>query len=137
MVKVGDKFVERFHVSKLVYEGFISVFGDYHQLHTDAEYAVARGFQSKVMHGNILCGFLSYFVGMCLPISEVIILSQEIKFRRPVYLNDELVLEVVVQDVHDSVNVVEIVCKFRNLVDKMIVASAKLSLGITSDQKEI
>jgi acyl dehydratase len=137
MVNIGDKFIEHFEVSKNVHEGFISTFGDCHRLHTDRQFAVARGFRSEVMHGNILNGFLSYFVGMCLPVPEVIILSQEIKFQRPVYLDDKLVLEVLVHDIHPSVNVVELSCKFRNLTDNKVVASAKISVGETSESREI
>jgi acyl dehydratase len=137
MVNIGDKFTEHFVVSTGIHEGFISIFGDRHRLHTDAPYAVARGFRSEVMHGNILNGFLSYFVGMCLPVSEAIILSQEIKFQRPVYLDDKLALEVVIHDVHHSVNVVELVCKFRNVADDKVVASAKINVGKTSESREI
>ena len=136
MVNIGDKFIENFIVSAEIHAGFISIFGDRHPLHTDARYAVARGFRSEVMHGNILNGFLSYFVGECLPDREVIILSQEIKYQRPVYLGDRLTLEVKVVDVHDSVSVVEFACKFRNAADGKIVAAAKINVGKTTAYEE-
>lgn len=132
MVNIGDKFIEHFVVSAEIHQGFIALFGDRHPLHTDARYAVARGFRSEVMHGNILNGFLSYFVGECLPDREVMILSQEIKYQRPVYLGDRLTLEAGVVDVHHSVNVVEFSCKFRNEADGKIVASAKINVGKTT-----
>lgn len=132
MVDIGDRFTEHFVVSADIHEGFIALFGDRHPLHTDAQYAVERGFRSKVMHGNILNGFLSYFIGECLPDREVMILSQEIKYQRPVYLGDRLSLEAEVVDVHQSVNVVEFVCKFRTKADGKIVASAKINVGGTS-----
>ena len=131
MVNIGDRFTQHFVVSAGVHEGFIALFGDRHPLHTDGRYAVARGFRSEVMHGNILNGFLSYFVGECWPDREVMILAQEIKYQRPVYLGDRLRLEVDVADVHQSVNVVELVCKFRNESDGKAVASARISLGGT------
>lgn len=136
MINIGDKFTEHFLVSAEVHSGFIAIFGDRHPLHTDAQYAVARGFRSEVMHGNILNGFLSYFVGECLPDREVMILSQEIKYRRPVYLGDRLTLEVEVADVHHSVNVVEFACKFHNVADGKIVASAKINVGKTTVSEE-
>ena len=136
MINVGDKFTEHFLVSAETHKGFIALFGDHHPLHTNAQYAIARGFRSEVMHGNILNGFLSYFVGECLPDREVMILSQEIKYRRPVYLGDRLTLEVEVADVHHSVNVVEFACKFRNVADDKIVASAKINVGKTTVSEE-
>lgn len=132
MVNIGDKFAEHFVVSADIHEGFIAIFSDRHPLHTDARYAVARGFRSEVMHGNILNGFLSYFVGECFPDREVMILSQEIKYQRPVYLGDRLTLEVEIIDVHHSVNVIELACKFRNEIDNKIVASARINVGRTS-----
>lgn len=135
MLNVGDKFVEEFVVSADIHRGFIGTFGDRHPLHTDAGYAVARGFRSQVMHGNILNGFLSYFVGECLPDREVMILAQEIKYQRPVYLDDRLSLNVEVADVHQSVGVIELACKFRNLSDDKVVASARMTLGRTSAER--
>ena len=131
MINIGDRFTQHFEVSGGIHEGFIALFGDRHPLHIDGRYAVARGFRSEVMHGNILNGFLSYFVGECWPDREVMILAQEIKFQRPVYLDDQLTLEVEVTDVHESVNVVELICKFRNESDGKTVASARSSLGGT------
>lgn len=136
MTNIGDKFIEHFVVSSDVHEGFIAIFGDRHPLHTDAQYAKARGFRSEVMHGNILNGFLSYFIGECLPDREVLILSQEIKYQRPVYLGDRLTLEATIADVHHSVNLVEFACKFRNEADGKVVASAKINVGKTTVSEE-
>lgn len=129
MINIGDRFTENFVVSADIHQGFIALFGDRHPLHTDTQYAVARGFRSEVMHGNILNGFLSYFVGECLPDREVMILAQKIKYQRPVYLGDRLTLEVEVADVHHSVNVVELACKFRNAADGKVVAMARIDVG--------
>jgi 3-hydroxybutyryl-CoA dehydratase len=128
-VNIGDRFTEHFIVSADIHKGFIALFGDRHPLHTDAGYAVARGFQSEVMHGNILNGFLSYFIGECLPEREVMILAQEIKYQRPVYLEDRLILEAEIVAEHHSVNVIELACKFRKEIDGKIVASAKVHVN--------
>lgn len=134
MVKTGDKFVEYFNVSNDVHSAFIALFHDRHPLHTDHDYAVALGFKSVVMHGNILNGFLSYFIGECLPEADVMILRQEIKFSRPVYLDDRLKLEVEVVDVHNSVQVIELSCKFSNAAGQQV-ASAKMNIGKISDRR--
>lgn len=137
MLAIGDKFTQHFEITPQIYNGFIAVFGDRHPLHTDEQYAVARGFRSRVMHGNILNGFLSYFIGECLPAPEVMILSQEIKYQRPVYLDDRLTLEAIVSNAYQSVNVTEITCKFRNDSDGKVVASAKIQVGKTKASGEV
>jgi 3-hydroxybutyryl-CoA dehydratase len=136
MINAGDIFLVDFTVTPKVYNGFTDVFGDRHPLHTNSNYAMNRGFRDKVMHGNILNGFLSYFIGECWPEQEIMILSQEIKYKRPVYLGNKLILEAVVVDIHHSVNLTEISCKFRNKVDGKIVASAKINIGKTKVYKE-
>ena len=136
MLNIGDKFNEHFTVSPEIYQGFIAIFCDRHPLHTDAHYANVRGFRSEVMHGNILNGFLSYFIGECLPEREVMILSQEIKYQRPVFLGDRLTLEASVIDIHQSVNLIEIAYKFRNVVDGKPVATGTINIVKTTVSEE-
>ena len=133
-MQVGDIFTERFQVSAKVQDGFIATFNDRHPLHTDDQYAAERGFRARVMHGNILNGFLSYFIGECLPIREVMILSQEIKYNRPVYLDDILILHAKIVDIHDSVGVIVFGLKFRNETDGKVVATASMNIGTTTIQ---
>ncbi|NCU05647.1 MAG: hypothetical protein GXC73_16880, partial [Chitinophagaceae bacterium] len=113
-VQKGDIFKLTFAVTYEVYNGFVTTFNDRNPLHCNEVFAVERGFQGKVMHGNILNGFLSYFVGEGLPDKNVIIHSQSIQFKRPVYLEDVLSFEAVVHDVYESVRVVEFSFVFRN-----------------------
>jgi len=125
----GDKIQQDFHLSESVYRQFISTFNDKNPLHTDEDFAVDKGFRGKVMHGNILNGFLSYFVGECLPTKNVIIHSQEIQFKNPVYLNQRLLFEAVISEVFDSVGVVEYKFQFKN-AEALVVSKGKIQIGI-------
>jgi len=129
MVEKGDKFSHNFVVSDYVYRGFVCLFNDKNPLHTDKAFAQQKGFKAEVMHGNILNGFLSYFIGECLPIKNVIIHSQEIKYYNPVYLNDSLVFCAEVSDVFESVNAIEFKFYFEN-TDKVKVAKGKIQIGV-------
>src|ERR1039457_1599369 len=100
----GDVITCSFKVRPDIYDGFIATFKDKNPLHIDEKFAIARGFKEKVMHGNILNGFLSYFIGECLPVKDVLIQTQEIKYLKPVYLNDQLTLCAEIVDVYESVN---------------------------------
>lgn len=126
---VDDKFDQNFFLSPEVYRGFMEVFGDRNPLHTDDEFAVKHRFEKKVMHGNILNGFLSYFIGECLPVKNIVIHSQEIVFKKPVYLNDRLFLAASVTHVSPGVGVVEFKFQFRNL-SQAIVAKGTITIGI-------
>jgi 3-hydroxybutyryl-CoA dehydratase len=127
----GAAFKQAFTVSEELYEGFIALFKDRNPLHTDEQFATGKGFKGRVMHGNILNGFLSYFVGECLPTKNVIIHLQEIQFKLPVYLGNTLQFEAVIADVFESVNAVEFKFNFKNEEGK-VVAKGKIQIGILS-----
>lgn len=125
----GEIFEHRFKVSEQVYKGFIELFNDKNPLHTNSEFAKEKGFEAIVMHGNILNGFISYFVGECLPLKNLVIHSQEIKYINPVYLNEELNFHAEITDVFQSVNVIEFKFKFLSANEKKA-ASGKINIGI-------
>lgn len=127
MMKVGDVFNHEFTVSEKVYKGFIDIFKDENPLHTDVAFSASKGFSQVVMHGNILNGFLSYFIGELLPTKDVMIVSQQIDFKKPVYLNDKLSFLAKVNEIHESVNLVEFKYEFVN-ASKVKVAKGTITI---------
>jgi acyl dehydratase len=128
-LNINDVFTKSFVVSPKVYDGFIAAFNDKNPLHTDKDFAVSKGFKGKVMHGNILNGFVSYFIGECLPIKNVIIHSQQIQYKNPVYLNDEIIFEAYIDDIYESVNAIGFKFTFKNSESK-IVAKGQIQIGL-------
>jgi len=128
-MKKGDKFEVNFEVSDKIYNGFIQIFNDLNPLHTEDEFAIRMGFRQKVMHGNILNGFLSYFVGERLPAKNVIIQTQEIKYIQPVYLGDSLKLNIEISDVFESVSAYEFKFFFLNSEGKKV-ARGNIQIGL-------
>jgi len=125
----ADSFIKEYLVTEDVYNGFIGVSNDRNILHTNETFAKDKGFSGKVMHGNILNAFLSHFIGECLPVKNVIIHSQEIKFLKPVYLNDTLTLNAEITDFFESVKAY--IFKFRFINQhKIIVATGKIQIGL-------
>lgn len=127
--KLKDTFEDVFTIKKGTHEGFIDVFKDNNPLHTNERFAREKGFDGVVMHGNILNGFLSFFIGERLPTKDVIIHSQEIQFKNPVYLNDELQFNAQIIGVYESVNAIEFKYSFKNK-DNKTVAKGKIQIGI-------
>jgi 3-hydroxybutyryl-CoA dehydratase len=129
-MKKGDVFNLAFSVTEDVYSGFLQAFKDHNPLHTVDEVAQKKGFKQKVMHGNILNGFLSYFIGEGLPVKDVIIHSQSISFHKPVYLNDVLQFRADVIEYSEAVNVIQFAYSFsKEGIGK--VAKGKIQIGIT------
>ena len=128
-MKKGDTYTYKFTVSPAVYNGFINLFNDRNPLHTQEDFAKSKGFSSVVMHGNILNGFISYFIGECLPEKNVMIYSQTINFKKPTYINDDLILHAQIEDVFESVKSAEIKFYFENNAKEKI-AIGKVLIGI-------
>jgi 3-hydroxybutyryl-CoA dehydratase len=127
--ELGNTFEERFVLSNETYSGFINIFKDKNPLHTNHQFAFDRGFKGIVMHGNILNGFISYFIGECLHTKNVIIHSQDIQFKNAVYLNDELIFNAEIIGVYESVNTIEFKYTFKNTFKK-IVAKGEIQIGL-------
>ena len=126
-MKKGDSFSQSFTASKEIHEMFMKIFKDQNRFHTDKSFAISKGFKDKLVHGNILNGFLSYFIGECLPCKNAVIHSQYIEYSRPVYINDMLDLNVKIEETHESVNVIDFKYYFKNQ-DNIKVAKGKFQL---------
>ncbi|QFY41382.1 hypothetical protein F6R98_01045 [Candidatus Methylospira mobilis] len=125
---LGQEFTVDFQISEKIYSGFINIFDDRNALHISDEYARSKGFESRVMHGNILCGFLSRFVGELLPVENTVIHSIAINFRNPCYLEEVVTLKARVEEVHESVSVY--VFKFSFIIGSRTAATGNLQIGL-------
>ena len=121
-----------YKVTPDVYDSFQRCSNDYNPLHVDQAYAESKGFKGCVMYGNIQNAFISHFVGMLLPSKEVMIQSQDISFHKPVYLNDEIMLEATVDTISEAVNIIVYKLRFRRLGEGKpeLVAKGHVQIGL-------
>lgn len=112
-----------------VYNGFLLIFNDNNPLHTNEDFAITKNYKSVVMHGNILNGFISYFIGECLPIKNVIIHTQSISYKNPCYLNDELLFKAIIENIYDSISTIEFKFTFTN-TSNLVISKGKIQIGI-------
>jgi 3-hydroxybutyryl-CoA dehydratase len=72
---------------------FAGLTGDFHPLHTDAEWAAASEFNGRIAHGMLL---LSYCVGL-VPLDPEYVLAlrgfERVAFKRPVRIGDTIRVE--------------------------------------------
>ena len=127
-----SEFHHQFLVDPSVKQGFQQCSGDFNPLHNDESFAKRKGFKECVMYGNVLNCFVSYFIGELLPTQEVVIHSQEIAYRQPVYMGDKLDFSAKVTEVFEMVNTVDFSFIFRNGGGK-IVAKGKIQIGLIPD----
>jgi acyl dehydratase len=119
-----------YKVTPDVYYSFQRCSNDYNPLHTDALFAKSKGFDKPVMYGNILNAFLSHFVGMLLPTREVMILSQNILFQNPLFLNDEITFESKIDKFSPTVNFIDYKFKFCRIKNdkKVLIANGHIQI---------
>lgn len=128
-----------YQVTPEVYYSFQRCSNDYNPLHVDKAFAEEKGFQDRVMYGNILNAFVSHFVGMLLPTRNVMIQSQDINFHNPVYLNDLIQLEVGIDTVSEAVNIINYKLKFKKIVageKSKLVAKGHVQIGLFIDKEK-
>ena len=128
-LQLHSKFRHQFMATLDVYSHFKMCSGDHNPLHTDDEFARAKGFPEKVMHGNILNAFISYFIGECLPTKDVIIHSQNITYKNPVFMNEQLTFQAFVSGVFEAVNALEFKYSFTK-PDGKIAAKGSIQIGL-------
>jgi 3-hydroxybutyryl-CoA dehydratase len=127
-IREGHKASHRYTITDQVYQSFLDAFEDRNPLHVDEAAAVAQGFRTRVMHGAILSGFLSHFVGMRLPGENALILSTDIRFLKPNYPNDCIAIEAVVSQKAESQRVLVLDVTFQNETQSLVTARGRVQV---------
>jgi len=127
------EFSHLYKITGEVYDALVSAFGDRSPLHVEVDYARAAGFDGCVMHGAILQGFLSHFVGMYFPGKRSLILSVNLNYHRPSYLGNEIRLTARVRQKVETGRVVVLEVKFHNLASDALVASGKVQVAVRNE----
>ncbi len=127
-----------YQVTPDVYYSFQRASNDYNPLHTDEAFARRKGFNQRVMYGNILNGFVSHFVGMALPTRDVMIQTQDIQFRKPVFLGDALTLQAEIETTSEAVEIINYKLKFYRQVGgekPLLIATGHVQIGLLHDKE--
>lgn len=107
-------------LSKTITEGDVLVFagatGDLNPVHVNEEYAKKTRFKTRIAHGLISVSLIGSVLGSELPGEGSIYVSQEVKFKAPVYLGDTITaeLEVVGKEVERNRLTLKTTCYNQN-----------------------
>lgn len=128
-IREGDTFQRGYRINPAVYEAFLATFGDHSPLHVDEAYARDRGFEGLVMHGSILNGFISHFVGMHVPGRRALLLSVDLHYSQPSYLGDQLTLHASAVQRVEAIRAVVLHVRFFNETRGVQVARGRVRVG--------
>jgi 3-hydroxybutyryl-CoA dehydratase len=96
---IGDGFSFQRFISAEDVQRFAETVGDLNPVHLDAAFAEKSFFKQRIVHGAFLGGLISKVLGMDFPGQGTIYISQESVFKRPVYVDTTVTIEVQVTQV--------------------------------------
>ena len=95
----GDGFKWERYISADDVRQFAKIVGDSNPVHVDPEFAEKSFFKKRIVHGAFLAGLISKVLGMDFPGQGTIYISQNAVFKRPVYVDSMVLVEVSVTQV--------------------------------------
>src|SRR3989344_1087313 len=109
-------------------DNYANLTGDYNPLHCDEEYALSNNFKTRVVHGMLAGSLFSTLVGMICPGKKNLYLTQNLKFKSPIYPGSELIVRGEIVSKIDSIKA--IVINTQILADNKIVIEGEAKVKI-------
>jgi len=101
-IKIGDSAESEHTFTEQDIQTFGDLSGDYNPLHFNDEWAKQTMFGGRIAHGILTAALISNVIGMKLPGTGTIYLSQQMRFRKPVKINDRITARVEVVEKDDA-----------------------------------
>jgi 3-hydroxybutyryl-CoA dehydratase len=87
---------------------FAQLSGDVNPLHLDPEYAQTTKFGKPIVHGMLVGSLCSTLLGMYLPGKRCLYLKQDLIFKKPVFIGEQVQVKGTVVSKSDSTKIIEI-----------------------------
>lgn len=126
-IKIGSKynFSRTFSFNDIL--SFAKLTGDFNPLHVDPQYQNSI-FKQNIVHGMLAGGLFSTLVGMYCPGKNCLYLSQEIKFMKPIYPNQKVVVMGTVTNKIEALKIMFI--KTEILIDGKVVVRGQAKVKV-------
>lgn len=104
-IQVGTGYTFTRVISEEAVNQFAQLTGDFNPLHCDPAYGKQTKFKKNIAHGMLVGALFSTLVGMYCPGEQCLYLSQTLKFRRPIFLGDQVIVKGTVTNKSDSTKI--------------------------------
>jgi len=94
--EIGDSAEQTKVITEEMIHVFADLSGDYNPLHTDEVFASTTQFGKRIAYGTISNALISAVIGMKLPGKGALYLSQNVAYKKPVFIGDTLTAKGVV-----------------------------------------
>ena len=95
----GKIHTKKFQITDETVRQFAEASRDKNPIHLDEEYAKGSIFGRRVCHGMLIASFFSAVIGNEFPGQGTIYVTQNMRFRRPVFVGDEVTIVIKVLEV--------------------------------------
>lgn len=106
-MRVGDFVEHGFSFDSEAMQTFAQLSGDRSAIHTDPDFARARGFRDVIVYGGLMLGQLSFVVGGLLPGDRGTSTRWTIDYRAPLYVGEQATLRLELTNVSESTGLVD------------------------------
>ena len=115
-LQLGDTAYQEKTITEEDVRLFGEITGDKNPAHFDEEYAKTTMFKTRISHGMLVGSLFSKVIGMDLPGKGTIYLTQNLRFRRTVFLGDTIKATVTItqMDTETGRVTLETSCKNKN-----------------------
>ena len=103
-------------------ERFVEISGDDNPVHIDEDYAKSTVFKGRIVHGMLVASLISGLLGNKFPGYGTIYLEQNLKFLKPVRIDDLITAEVEVVNINHNKNrlTLKTRCYNQNKIDVIV-----------------
>lgn len=104
---VGQEYMERTSFSEADVNAFAELSGDNNPIHIDDTVAKNSRFGARIVHGIFVASFISKIIGTKLPGKGSVYLEQNLQFKAPVYIDEEVCICVKILEINNRVITLE------------------------------
>ena len=98
-LRKNQSYTDNVNVTDLSIKKFASASGDKNPIHLNEKFAKNTIFKSRIAHGMLIASFISSVIGNKFPGNGTIYVSQDLKFKRPVRINDVVKIKIIVEKI--------------------------------------
>ena len=120
-IKIGDSYTKEFIVTDEKVRTFAKISGDDNPIHVNDEFAARSRFGKRIAHGILITSFISKVIGRDFPGDGTIYVSQQVKFKRPVFIEDKISVRIEVLEKNDPKNRIILSTDVYNEQDKKVI----------------
>lgn len=97
-IKINQVYEAERKITSQMVESFAEITGDKNPVHLDEEFASHTLFKKRIVHGMLSLSIVSSILGMEFPGPGTIYMKQEVKFLKPIYIDEKITIRITVKD---------------------------------------